>query len=226
MTELQTPFKEIQPASSFDVYLQILGRREMPKSVLDMPQNLELTREIIGGLWESIQGTSEDGLERAQSIFWNGSKGVYSYSHIFKGNEHDTGDFHRYYLAGTSFFGRKPILLWHTHPEGVWYFSRQDISAFRAFQRQGYILAVGSEDGIALVAQTKQSAASSISSASVYNKARKFLTERKLIQKDAYEMSKIVDELGLKYYFYFPKGGITKSTPKPLFLKFWSYSND
>lgn len=215
--------QEVGPKSSLDVYLQILGKKELPKSVEDMPDVLTLPCEAVGGLVDSIQATERDGIERAQSIFWSGGRQMYDYSRVFVGTDRRTGELHAHYLAAVTFFAKKPLLLWHTHPEGIWYFSRQDVSAFRAFHRQGHIMLVGSGDGICAITQTEKSAKTPLSSARVYDRTKKFLTEGKFIEKDAYEMSKIVGELGLKYYFYFPKGGITEKIKNEANLSFWGY---
>lgn len=149
------------------VYAQLVGVPERRYPELDeFPPDLLLPMEAIGSFFDNVVRTSQDGKERYQTIQWD------EQHQIFEPNRSvvEVGRFGVIVRPPKEFFGRKDLLMYHTHPlfkpdpslSGD--FSQVDVAELRSNPRLAYIWGVGSEVGGVFVFQTRQSAALPFSS--------------------------------------------------------------
>ena len=194
----------IPPKDTLQIYLKIIGLPKLPRSASEMPLTVNLPSILFGNIENSILQTNADGLERAQMSFFDSKAQQFKHSKVFTGRADSTGIEHTFFKMLDSLFGQKPLLSWHTHPNGTWYFSTQDVASAKGFQRQGYISIVGSIKGIVAMMQTHETAKMPLNARSIYDKTIKSLRQREFIEKDIKETARMIEELGFGYYFWFP----------------------
>jgi|GEM_PF-1800355 len=192
------------------LYLSFLGLSELPRSVSEMPPTMNLPLGLFGDIEDSILQTNADGLERAQEVFFDILTQQFKCSKVFQGGPDSTGNEHTLYKMLNSYFGRKPLLSWHTHPKGIWYFSTWDVASAKALQRKGYIHVVGSERGVVAMMQTDKTAKMPLSSQIIYDETITRLRQCRFIDMNNVETARIMEELGYGYYYWFPNGGVQK----------------
>lgn len=176
----------------------------MPESVSEMPPEVYLPAEIFGDIEDSVLGMYVDGLERTQVTIYDPKKEKLGYSKVVIGNHSDTGVRAAFDNTMRSFFGVKPLLFYHTHPGGIWWFSTHDVASFKGFQRQAYIYCVGSAKGIIAMMQTRENAEMPFRAVALYKKTLKLLEQNEFIEKDNEEMARLIENLGFGYYFWVP----------------------
>ncbi len=195
---------DVPPRDALQFYLMLLGANDLPTSASEMPPVVYLPHTLLGDIENSILRTHSDGLERAQMSFFDSKLKQLRYSKVFTGKPDDTGREHTYYNMFNSLFGQKPVLSWHTHPNGTWYFSTQDVASQKGFQRQGFISVVGSIKGIVAMMQTRETAKMPLNAYSLYERTIKNLRRQEFIKKDNEETARLIEDLGLGYYFWIP----------------------
>lgn len=157
--------KEPFSGSAENVYRQILGLREFPKSPKDMPENVLLPAPAIGDLERSIFYTGEVGKEREQIIDWDSKRQQFIGGSVLMGREGTTGILG---IMGTSlreFTGHQTLAYYHTHNDSDWRFSSMDVALRKGtFVSDGYMYLVGSLAGVGGLFQTEKSPKKIVSS--------------------------------------------------------------
>lgn len=147
------------PRTAEQIYkMRVLGRTEIPALPELMPEEIYLSPENLGSMETAIIETDADPKkrERLQDVW-------------FKNGKHFSGPvcvgFKNFApllgfgidIAKSASLLIKPLLTYHTHSEGVYFFSDYDIGGAVANHHEGYIFAVGAENGVVALCETKKS---------------------------------------------------------------------
>lgn len=147
------------PSTAEQIYkAHILGRTEIPTSPELMPEEIYLSSENLGSMETAIIETDADPKkrERLQDVW-------------FQNGKHFTGPvcvgFKNFApllgfgidMAKSASLLIKPLLTYHTHSEGVYFFSDYDVGGAVANHHEGYVFALGAENGVVALRETKKS---------------------------------------------------------------------
>lgn len=196
--------KPNQTASSRYSELLGLGGDHFPKSTEELPPTISLPPEILGDLEEAILLISKDGRERSQFIDWDSKKGIFMPGNLYLGIENATSPTATTMGISKTYWGKKAILEFHTHPEGNFLFSEHDLIGNLAYPRKAFIRAVGASQGISFLFQTAESSQLPISTTFEIFKVSKEL--KNIDSSSLRRIANYFDQKGYKYYIWTPSG--------------------
>ncbi len=194
--------------SSQDIYLRILGRKELPKFPEDMPSAIFLPSETLGSLEEAILRSDQDGKERSQTIGWSKRK-TFTYTKVFVGTENETSNEAATLDVARYFFSRnKHLLCYHTHPKQYeTTFSIHDVASNKAYPRGSFIFVVGSGGRIAALFQTEKTSRLPIFSLTAFSTVMQHLEGERSKFSNTYDhqvFAELFESEGFGYYIWKP----------------------
>jgi hypothetical protein len=191
--------------STGEVYCQLLGVNELPKTPKDMPDSLWLPPGFLGDLEEAILATTEDGRERSQRIKWNRKEHKPEPGKTFLGSSKKAkknGGFLGSMLQ--KYFGSKPLIHFHTHPwEAEAAPSEEDIITAKIAPRLAHMFLIGHPGEIYALCQTKKSAKLPISAFVPLIRVPRRLRKGDLF----HHQLKMIEEMGFAVYSWWPVTG-------------------
>lgn len=145
---------------NLDRYAQLVGisSKRYPKTPDELPNNLFLPGALLGDMKQAIDAVSADKKERNQFIDWDEDTQQFRKGPLYIGDETGNSIADAAHRGVKAFFGKKSLLDYHVHPNGVWTFSQADMAHYQGFPREALIHAVSSDQGISFLFQTAKSA--------------------------------------------------------------------
>ncbi|MBI4097923.1 MAG: hypothetical protein HY426_02685 [Candidatus Levybacteria bacterium] len=145
----------ISATSSRDLYVKILGRETFPKTPDDLPDFVILPAGLLAPLKGVMPETDSGGKEQGGYLKWD------PVSKLLRGRRMRLSTrSHVVWSAGAlnpGFLGQKPsIAIWHSHPNGLYTPSNQDILTANRWSNSSFIFLTGAGDGISALLRTEE----------------------------------------------------------------------